>query len=93
MTSKATPTAAAAVLALALSVSNAPAHADKEGFEKCQGVAKAGMNDCGANGHACAGMAETDGDANEWIYVPEGTCKKIVGGKVKAPKDKEKAAS
>ena len=93
MTTKLTPTTAAAVLALALTVTNAPAHAGKEGFEKCQGVAKAGMNDCGANGHGCAGMAATDGDANEWIYVPEGTCDKIVGGSVKEAKKKEEAAS
>ena len=93
MTSRVTPTAAATVLALALSVSNAPAHAGKEGYEKCQGVAKAGMNDCGANGHSCAGMAETDGDPNEWVYMPEGTCDKIVGGSVKEPKAKDEAAS
>ncbi len=27
----------------------------KEGFEKCTGIAKAGQNDCAANGHSCAG--------------------------------------
>ena len=55
----------------------------KEGFEKCAGIVKAGKNDCAANGHSCAGKAKKDGDANEWIYVPAGTCNKIVGGKVK----------
>ena len=55
----------------------------KEGFEKCQGVVKAGQNDCGANGHSCAGQAKVDGDANEWVYLPEGTCEKLVGGVVK----------
>ncbi len=55
----------------------------KEGFEKCAGIVKAGKNDCAANGHSCAGKAKKDGDANEWIYVPTGTCNKIVGGKVK----------
>jgi len=30
----------------------------------------------------------TDNDANEWIYVPEGTCEKIVGGNIKQPKSK-----
>ena len=30
----------------------------KEGTEKCYGVAKAGKNDCGTAKHACAGMAE-----------------------------------
>ena len=79
---------AASVLAVALTANTNLAHAGKEGYEKCQGVAKAGMTDCGANGHGCAGMAKTDGDANEWIYVPEGTCEKIVGGVVKESKKK-----
>ncbi len=79
---------AASVLATALSANSAWAHADKPGYEKCQGIVKAGQNDCGANGHACAGMAKVDNDPNEWIFVPDGTCERIVGGKVKvsAPK-------
>ena len=86
MNIKTKTTAAASILALALIANTGSAHAGKEGYEKCQGIAKAGMNDCGANGHACAGQAATDGDANEWVYVPEGTCEKIVGGVVKAAK-------
>lgn len=77
---------AASILAVALLSNPAVSHAGKEGYEKCQGIAKAGQNDCGANGHACAGYAKVDGDPNEWVYVPEGTCDKIVGGKVKQPK-------
>ena len=57
--------------------------AGKPGFEKCQGIAKAGMNDCGTSKHSCAGQAAKDGEAEEWVYVPEGTCSKIVNGKVK----------
>lgn len=75
--------AAASILAAALMSNATLVHAGKEGYEKCQGIAKAGMNDCGANGHSCAGQAEKDGDANEWIYVPEGTCEKIVGATLK----------
>jgi len=75
--------AAASILAVALVSNPAISHAGKEGYEKCQGIVKAGQNDCGANGHACAGYAKVDNDPNEWIYVPEGTCEKIVGGKVK----------
>jgi len=52
-----------------------------EKMEKCYGIAKAGKNDCGAPGHACSGRSVKDGDPNEWIYVPNGTCQKIVGGK------------
>ena len=76
--------AAASILAAALVTTVSTAQAGKEGFEKCQGVAKAGQNDCGANGHGCAGQSVTDSDANEWIYVPEGTFEKIVGGTVEA---------
>ena len=54
--------------------------ADEEGKEKCYGVAKAGKNDCAANGHACAGQAKRDSDANEWIYLPSGTCERLIGG-------------
>lgn len=84
-----TSLAAASILAIALSASPAMSHAGKPGYEKCQGVAKAGMNDCGANGHSCAGQAAVDADPNEWVYLPEGTCEKIVGGKVKETKKKE----
>ena len=76
-------TALAGVLALGLASVSSSAIAGKPGFEKCQGVAKAGMNDCGTSKHSCAGQAKADGDAEEWVYVPEGTCNKIVGGKVK----------
>jgi len=58
----------------------------KDGTEKCYGVAKAGQNDCGTAKHACAAQgAKVDGDANEWKYVAKGTCEKM-GGKAMAPK-------
>ena len=40
------------------------------------------MNDCGSldGKHGCAGMATKNNHAQEWIYVPKGTCSKIVGG-------------
>ena len=50
--------------------------------EKCMGIAKAGMNDCAANGHSCAGQSKVDGGA-EWIYLPVGTCERLGGGTVK----------
>ncbi len=50
--------------------------------EKCQGIAKKGANDCGANGHDCAGNADKDNDAKEWVFVPEGVCEKIAGGSI-----------
>ncbi len=55
-------------------------------WEKCAGIAKKGMNDCGSldGKHGCAGQAAMDNDKNEWVYVPEGTCAKIAGGEVVA---------
>lgn len=80
--------AIAGAVALGLGAISPSAFAGKPGFEKCQGIAKAGMNDCGTSAHACAGQATVDGNAEEWVYVAEGTCNKIVGGKIKpaAPK-------
>lgn len=54
--------------------------ADKPGMEKCAGIVKAGKNDCGTSKHDCSGKAAKDSDAEDWLYVPTGTCDKIVGG-------------
>ncbi len=86
--------AIAAVLALGLSCSaNAAEPADTKsdtpamemsgsipGMEKCYGIAKKGMNDCGTANHGCAGEAKMDSDKKEWLNVPTGLCKRIVGG-------------
>lgn len=69
------------LFAISTALFGAQSFAGKPGFEKCKGIAKAGMNDCGTSKHACAGMAKTDSDPEEWIYVPEGTCSKIAGNK------------
>ncbi len=70
---------ALALLCAAAATATLPAHAAKDGMEKCAGIAKAGKNDCGTSKHACAAQATKDGDTEEWIYVPTGTCDKIVG--------------
>ncbi len=49
-------------------------------YEKCYGVAKAGKNDCFTASTVCAGTSKTDGQRDAWIFVPKGTCEKIVGG-------------
>ena len=77
-------TAVAGVIALGLGAAAQPAAAADEEAEKCMGIVKAGMNDCGTSLHSCAGQAKVDGDPEEWILVPKGTCEKIVGGKVKS---------
>ena len=48
--------------------------------EKCFGVVKAGKNDCQTNNSSCAGTSRRDGQADAWIYVPAGSCERIVGG-------------
>jgi uncharacterized membrane protein len=64
--------------------SAADAKSKWEGEEKCYGVAKKGMNDCGTSAHKCGGKAETDSDPAEWIYLPKGTCEKVAGASLKA---------
>ncbi len=81
-----TTSAIAGVLALGLAATSGSAIAGKPGFEKCQGIVKKAMNDCGTSKHACAGQAKVDADPEEWLYVPEGTCEKIVGGTIKQAK-------
>ena len=62
-------------------------------WEKCAGIAKAGMNDCGAldGSHGCSGQAKTTNSDLEWVYMPKGTCTKITGGVVKGEKPAKKA--
>lgn len=80
-----TTLASLVALGTGLAVTTANAVPDQPKFwEKCAGIAKAGKNDCGSldGKHGCAGMAKKNKDAQEWVYVPKGTCEKIVGGKV-----------
>lgn len=82
-------TAVATLIVVGLGTSPA-AQAAKEGFEKCAGVVKAGKNDCGTSKHSCAGQAKNDGDKEEWVYLPKGTCDKIVGAKLYTPPSNNK---
>lgn len=50
----------------------------KKNVEKCYGISKAKMNDCGTPKHACAGQASKNSDPSEWIYVMKGNCARIV---------------
>lgn len=53
-------------------------------MEKCYGVTKAHMNDCASVANACAGQSGFDGDKNAWIYLPKGSCNKLVNGSTRA---------
>ncbi len=75
-----TRTALLAAAVGSLMMLNAQGMGTDDKSEKCFGVAKAGKNDCAANGHGCATQAKTDAHKKEWVSVPKGTCEKIVGG-------------
>lgn len=55
----------------------APANA--AAMEKCYGIVKAGKNDCQTASSACAGTTRKDGQKEAWLYLPKGSCEKIVG--------------
>ena len=61
-----------------------------EKMEKCYGVVKAGKNDCQTSSAACAGTAGKDGQKDAWIYLPKGSCEKLVGGSLSAAKSDQK---
>ena len=79
---------AAAVTALISGSATAQVHPEKPTYkyEKCYGVARAGQNDCFFASNSCAGTVAQDDDPRAWIYVPQGTCKKISGGTLEPPK-------
>lgn len=72
--------ALASVLALgAMSTAEQAQAAAPEG-EKCYGVVKTGKNDCQTATSACAGQSTKDGQPDAFVYLPKGSCEKIVGG-------------
>lgn len=60
--------------------------AEKQQNEKCYGIVKSGKNDCQTAVSACAGTAKKDSQKDAWIYLPKGTCEKIVGASLTAGK-------
>ena len=76
--------AAALSLQFSSTAQSGPAPKPKFEAEKCYGVAKAGQNDCQTANSSCAGTSKRDGQADAWLYVPAGTCTRIVGGNLQA---------
>jgi len=78
---------AASVGALVSGAAAAQVHPEKPTYkyEKCYAVARAGHNDCFFASNSCAGTSTQDDDPRAWIYVPQGTCKKISGGTLEPP--------
>lgn len=75
-----TTTALASLLLLATTAVTTTAQAEVPQMEKCYGIVRAGKNDCQTNSNACAGTAKKDGQKDAWLYLPKGSCQKIVGG-------------
>lgn len=75
--------AVAGTLALAPMVTVA---AQKTPMEKCYGIVKSGKNDCQTSASACAGTAKKDSQKDAWLFLPKGSCEKIVGGSLKPGK-------
>ena len=76
------PLAASALASLlALGLSHAQAADDSKAKDKCFGIVKAGQNDCAnlSGTHSCAGQASADKAADDWKYVPKGTCASLGG--------------
>jgi uncharacterized membrane protein len=80
---KTTWIASAVVAALAVPVVSMakaePAPTPTFKAEKCFGIAEAGKNDCQTAQSSCAGTSKRDGQGDAWIYVPAGSCERIVG--------------
>jgi uncharacterized membrane protein len=72
--------ALAAALALPHLAESQPAPKPKFEAEKCYGIVKAGKNDCQTANSSCAGTSRRDSQGDAWIYVPAGTCERLVGG-------------
>jgi uncharacterized membrane protein len=75
-------TAVSSLMLLGIAGTTVPANAAD--MEKCYGVVKAGKNDCQTANSSCAGTSTKDGQKDAWLFVPKGTCEKLVGGSTKA---------
>jgi uncharacterized membrane protein len=74
--------AISSVLALSGAALTSTAVAAQDGMEQCAGIAKAGKNDCATSSNACHGHVTSDANSEAWIYLPKGTCDRIVGGHI-----------
>src|SRR5262245_54207912 len=74
----------AAALSLPTIAKAGPAAQHQFEADKCSGGAKAGKNDCQTANSSCAGSSKKDSRGDAWIYVPAGTCDRLVGGSTKS---------
>lgn len=75
------PSAVASLLVLSMAgaADTAGAAAKEVEMVKCYGIVKAGLNDCQTATGSCAGTSKVDAQGDAWVYIPKGTCDKIVG--------------
>jgi uncharacterized membrane protein len=81
-------------LSLALFTVSSTINAESQ-REQCAGIVKAGLSDCASVEHICAGMNTDDSSETDWLWLPIGTCNKIIGAhtlKASKPADSEKTA-
>jgi uncharacterized membrane protein len=72
--------AAALSLPYATTAQGGPAPTPKFENEKCFGIVKAGKNDCQTANSSCAGTSKRDSQGDAWVYVPKGSCERLVNG-------------
>ena len=58
------------------------ASAADEDKEQCAGIVKAGKNDCATSTNACHSHVTMDSSPEAWVYLPKGTCERLVGARV-----------
>jgi uncharacterized membrane protein len=78
--------AAALATPLVAGAQAGPAPAPKFEHEKCYGVVRAGKNDCQTANSSCAGTSKRDKQGDAWIYVPKGSCERLVDGSLQPKK-------
>jgi uncharacterized membrane protein len=74
--------AVSSALAFAGATTASVALAAEGDTEQCAGIVKAGKNDCATSTNACHGHVDKDASPEAWIYVPKGTCERLVGGRI-----------
>jgi uncharacterized membrane protein len=72
--------AAAISMSVLATAQGQPAPKPKFEAEKCYGLVKAGKNDCQTANSSCAGTSRRDNQADAWVYLPKGSCERLVGG-------------
>src|SRR5438445_12818206 len=85
--------AVALSMALQASAQGRPAPVPTFDYEKCYGIAKAGQNDCQTANSSCAGTSRRNAQGDAWVYLPKGSCEKVVGERLQPRQGSSPAGS